>query len=59
MEWWTVTTDGYYYRLAGTFAEWVMAIFMIVFVLSFTNEFKNLEYEGIIFKYNDQVDNIT
>lgn len=50
IQWWTEEHGGFEYRLAGSFTEWIMAIFMIIFTVSFTNEFKTLEYKEICFE---------
>lgn len=50
IQWWTEDDGAFEYRLAGSFLEWIMAILMIIFVVSYTNEFKTLQFQQINFR---------
>ncbi|KAF2896386.1 hypothetical protein ILUMI_09790, partial [Ignelater luminosus] len=47
--WWTEKDGGFQIRLASTFTEWILVIFMLLYVLTYTNEFKSLEFDEIRF----------
>ncbi|KAF2897203.1 hypothetical protein ILUMI_08977 [Ignelater luminosus] len=45
--WWTENDGGFQLRLAGSFTEWILVLFIFIYIATFTNEFKSFEYKGI------------
>lgn len=48
--WYTEENAGFPYRLVATFTEWIVAIFMLIYILSITKELKSLEFEQVRFR---------
>lgn len=46
--WWTPHHAGFEFRLIATFSEWLMASFMLFYIISFTKEFKTMKFKGIL-----------
>ncbi|CAH0552920.1 unnamed protein product [Brassicogethes aeneus] len=46
---WGKNDGGYELHLVSTFTEWIMAISLNLYVLTYTNEFKNVKYDGVGF----------
>lgn len=52
--WWTEDYGGYGFRIASTFTEWILAITIFIYILTFTNEIKCIQFEGFQFKINGE-----
>lgn len=47
--WWTENEGGYTAHLISTFGEWILVILMLIYILTFTNEFRTISFSEIGF----------
>lgn len=49
--WWTNEHKAYDVHLVATISEWIMAIMMVSYLLTYVTELKWIKFQGILFKY--------
>lgn len=50
IEYWTEEDGGFTLRLIGTFTEWTAVFLMMFFVLTYTSEFRIIQFKDIVFQ---------
>ncbi|KAF5304396.1 hypothetical protein FQR65_LT18872 [Abscondita terminalis] len=52
--WWTEDHGGYGFRLVSVFSEWLMYIFVFVYIATFRGEFGSIESGAIVLKFKQE-----
>lgn len=51
--WWTPEDAGFICHIVATISEWIIVFLILLFILSYTKEFAELEFEEVKFKIKD------
>lgn len=52
---WTENDAGYDLHLVSTISEWILTVDIILYILTFSCEFKKFEFKKVVFIKNDNI----